>query len=80
MVPLPSSSKIKSQNNLFKIENWHEHLPGQIEIALNAYNNMVKADLRVCTDCGCVFNREIGLKAISQCPACGSESREPLEM
>jgi len=41
---------------------------------------MVKADLRVCTDCGCVFNREIGLKAISNCPACGSENREPLEM
>gem|GEM_PF-2959948 len=41
---------------------------------------MVKANLRVCTNCGCIFNREIGLKPISNCPACGSENREPLEL
>lgn len=41
---------------------------------------MVKADLRVCVDCGCVFNREIGYKAISNCPACKSPNREPLEI
>lgn len=41
---------------------------------------MVKADLRVCVNCGCIFNREIGLKTISNCPACGSENREPLEL
>ncbi|WP_263970055.1 MULTISPECIES: hypothetical protein [Nitrosopumilus] len=41
---------------------------------------MVKADLRVCTDCGCIFNRTIGLKAISNCPACGSGTCETLEL
>lgn len=40
---------------------------------------MVKSDLRVCVDCGCVFNREIGLEAISNCPVRCSENREPLE-
>ncbi|MFB5636279.1 hypothetical protein [Candidatus Nitrosopumilus sediminis] len=41
---------------------------------------MVKADLRVCVNCGCVFNREVGLKPVSNCPACGSGNREPLEL
>ena len=40
---------------------------------------MVKADLRVCTDCGCVYNREVGLKSFSSCPVCKSSSREPIE-
>ncbi|WP_297472994.1 hypothetical protein [Nitrosopumilus sp.] len=41
---------------------------------------MVKADLRVCTDCGCIFNRAIGLKTIPNCPACGSGTYETLEL
>ena len=41
---------------------------------------MVKADLRLCADCGCVYNRGIGLKVISKCPACGSDRREVLEI
>ncbi len=40
---------------------------------------MVKADLRVCADCGCVFNREVGLKPFNNCPACNSPNREVLE-
>ena len=41
---------------------------------------MVKADLRLCTECGCVYNREVGLKIINNCPACGSDRREVLEL
>ena len=41
---------------------------------------MVKADLRLCTDCGCVYNREVGLKTISNCPACKSNRREVLDL
>ena len=41
---------------------------------------MVKADLRVCVDCGCIFNSQIGLRPFVKCPACGSLNRETVEV
>ena len=40
---------------------------------------MVKSDFRVCMDCGGIFNR-LGLKPVSDCPACDSENHESLEL